>query len=452
MHKGDHVSRVMRENKPSFHELLNRTTIDENIKRQILEFENYKDTSLEKKGIYVHGEPGSGKTFFVERLLKEIDYDIIKYNASDVRNKNLIESLTSQHLANVNVLDMMKRKKRRLAIIMDEIDGMNGGDKGGITSLIKLIRQKKTKKQRSEHKSNIPIICIGNMSADKKTKELMKVCNVYEIRTPTNAQITKCLKMVLPEFKKFSKPMTEVALRYIQGDLRKMYFLADLYTKNKEVVDENAFVKIFQTKNHNDDVKNITRQLFCKPVPFDKYADIMNETERTTVSLLWHENVVDHFRKDYRHIGVYKKILNNICFADYIDRITFQYQIWQFNEMSYIIKLMTNNHIYHADPILRNCIVSPEMRFTKVLTKYSSEYSNHNFISGLCQKLGLDKKDVLCFFQEFRYSHPDMNTSENIYQLECLIDGYDISRLDIKRIYRYLDKSITVDPTLQDPQ
>ena len=30
----------------------------------------------------------------------------------------------------------------------------------------------------------------------------------------------------------------------------------------------------------------------------------------------------------------YDKILENICFADYIDRITFQKQIWQFNEMN----------------------------------------------------------------------------------------------------------------------
>ena len=31
---------------------------------------------------------------------------------------------------------------------LDEIDGMNNGDKGAIISLIKLIRQKKTKKQK----------------------------------------------------------------------------------------------------------------------------------------------------------------------------------------------------------------------------------------------------------------------------------------------------------------
>jgi len=33
---------------------------------------------------------------------------------------------------------------------MDEIDGMNNGDKGGINALIKLIRPKKTKKQKQD--------------------------------------------------------------------------------------------------------------------------------------------------------------------------------------------------------------------------------------------------------------------------------------------------------------
>ena len=31
-------------------------------------------------------------------------------------------------------------------------------------------------------------------------------------------------------------------------------------------------------------------------------------------------------------------VLDNMCFADYIDRITFQKQIWIFNEMSSLIK------------------------------------------------------------------------------------------------------------------
>jgi Cdc6-like AAA superfamily ATPase len=43
---------------------------------------------------------------------------------------------------------MFHKKVKKIVIVMDEIDGMNNGDKGGINTLIKLIRPKKTKKQK----------------------------------------------------------------------------------------------------------------------------------------------------------------------------------------------------------------------------------------------------------------------------------------------------------------
>ena len=48
-------------------------------------------------------------------------------------------------MSSVNVLSLFKREKKKICVIMDEIDGMNNGDKGGINTLIKLIRPKKTK-------------------------------------------------------------------------------------------------------------------------------------------------------------------------------------------------------------------------------------------------------------------------------------------------------------------
>jgi hypothetical protein len=65
-------------------------------------------------------------------------------------------------------MSLFNKKIRKIAIIMDEIDGMNNGDKGGINALIKLIRPKKTKKQKLEEVTINPIICIGNYKIDKK--------------------------------------------------------------------------------------------------------------------------------------------------------------------------------------------------------------------------------------------------------------------------------------------
>ena len=64
-------------------------------------------------------------------------------------------------------------------------------------------------------------------------------------------------------------------------------------------------------------------------------------------SLLFHENIIDVLSKydDEESVQYYLKILKNICFSDYIDRITFQNQIWQFNEMSSMIKTFYNNSL-----------------------------------------------------------------------------------------------------------
>ena len=131
------------------------------------------------------------------------------------------------------------------------------------------------------------------------------------------------------------------------------------------------------------------------------------------------------------------KLLENICYADYIDRITFQKQIWQFNEMSSLIKLLYNNHIFHnnikLNNKLNNKINIQNIRFTKVLTKYSTEYNNYLFIQNLCQILNLDKKDMISFFIKIK----ELHTSGEIY---TLFEQFELTKLDINRIYRYINK------------
>ena len=69
--------------------ILNRNEIATKIKNIIASFDvRCKDADF-KKGIYIYGTPGSGKTEFVISILKELNYDIIKYDAGDFRNKSI---------------------------------------------------------------------------------------------------------------------------------------------------------------------------------------------------------------------------------------------------------------------------------------------------------------------------------------------------------------------------
>lgn len=434
--------------------ILNREQIEDDIKKMLTNYEeNCKNINF-KKGIYIYGSPGCGKTFFITEVLKALNYDIIKYDAGDVRNKSLIDTITSNNISSQNVLNMMARKPKRIAIIMDEIDGMNNGDKGGITSLIKLIRQKKTKKQKQEHMTMNPIVCIGNYYMDKKIKELMKVCNTFELKSPTNLQMYQIIEVRIPNLLKTIDPETiEHIMRYIQGDLRKIEFIEKLYKKNPGLLTSDTLDTIFHMKSFNEDSKKITKKLIRQPISIHDHNRIINETDRTIVALLWHENIVDTLTHEPNELAIpfYLKILNNMCFADFIDRITFQNQIWQFNEMSSLMKTGYNNYLFHKQKYT-SPVVNDDIRFTKVLTKYSTEYNNILFVYNLCQELDMDKKDFISFFQELRlfYGKDFLTQSEKMAAVEKLFDNYNISKLDIKRVYRYLDKNVNRELTIYE--
>jgi DNA polymerase III delta prime subunit len=427
--------------KLEINKILKRECEAEKMKDVLRDFELNKSNPLLKKGIYVYGEPGTGKTTFVINILKELDYDVVKYDAGDIRNKSIIDTITKHNMSDKNIMSMFHKKVKKIAIVMDEIDGMNNGDKGGINTLIKLIRPKKTKKQKLEEVTMNPIICIGNYHIDKKIKELMKVCNVVELKLPTQPQMVNIINSLMPSLE---DSLLQNIIKFVQSDLRKVNSIANIYNKKQSMLKNEIIQNIFQIKSYNDDTKKITQKLINQPFTMEEHLTLMNETDRTIVGLLWHENIIDVLgkMKKEQSIPFYLNILQNMCFADYIDRITFQKQIWQFNEMSSLIKTFKNNKIYH-DTFKKKQKYNPqEVRFTKVLTKYSTEYNNSLFIQNLCQQLGMDQKDIFSFFLDLKNKYDDN-------QMIGLFENYEITKLDINRIYRYLEK-YTKEDALED--
>jgi len=431
----------------NINQILGRENIAAEIKQILGEFEKRREDNMFKKGIYIYGHPGSGKTQFILDILREMNFDVVKYDTGDIRNKSLIDTITEHNMSDRNVLSMMRGESRKLSILMDEIDGMNNGDKGGITALIKLIRQKKTKKQKNEDITLNPIICIGNYHTDKKIRELMKVCNTFELKKPTPAQLEELISCSASAAAA-TPPPREIAQKiahFSQGDLRKVKMYLRIWNNSPAELMTNT--EFFQMKVFNENTKKITESLIQNYYSLSDHSVYMNETDRTIVALLWHENIVDYIADKPDKFEFYQEVLDNICFSDYIDRITFQNQIWRFNEMTSLIKTFYNNLIYH-NRFSRGGYSPPqgEIRFTKVLTKYSTEYNNILFVYNLCQQLNMDQKDMLAFFKHLRYKCGDIcGNNELLAQFERFFEKYEINKLFIKRIYRYLDKNVKRD-------
>ena len=77
-----------------YNDVLSRKNIETEITYLLQHYDELCKDIQFKKGIYLYGAPGSGKTYFVEKLLQTLNYDVIKYDAGDVRNKSLIDTIT----------------------------------------------------------------------------------------------------------------------------------------------------------------------------------------------------------------------------------------------------------------------------------------------------------------------------------------------------------------------
>jgi DNA polymerase III delta prime subunit len=416
--------------KININKVLNREFQETLLKKLLIDFEKNKKDILVSRGFYIYGNPGVGKTEFVKRIVRELDYDIIYYNAGDVRNKNVISSITKYNMSDTNILSLFEKKKKKIVILMDEIDGLSNGDKSALSSLIKLVRSKKTKKQKTEDVTYVPIICIGNYQNDKKIKELRKVSSCIELKKPKNNEIKELLKLLM---KNIDEKELDKIINNIDGDLRKINSCLKLYEKDNNIFQKENLELLFQNKILNEDTKTITKKLLNKKIEFEEHNLLLNETDRTSISLLFHENIIDVLDKHKNEVSIpfYLKLLDNYSYADYIDRITFQKQIWIYNEISSLMKTIHNNNLLF-DNLEKKKYNPKEVRFTKILTKYSTEYNNQLFIQKLTNILNMDKKDVLSYF-EYLYNNYEENEILDIFE------GYDINKLDIQRIFRFID-------------
>lgn len=399
-------------------------------------------TKAQKRGLYLFGKSGIGKTSFVKRTLMELNYDVITYDAGESRNKSIIETISNSNLSSVNILSSLHKSQKRIVLVMDEIDGMNNGDRGGITSLIKLIRTKKTKKQSLEPSINIPVICIGDCHSDKKINELKKVCDIIELMPPTKQQMMKLIELMIPQ-------ADPIFTEYVGDDLRKLNMLYKISLKENEQKQHNSsFLKNdFEFEYHwqrdtfaTTDVKQTTSTLLSTRTRFSDHDSIINDNDRTIVGLLYHENVADLVEKVKTGIPFeqlltqYNEVLSNFCFSDYIDRIIFQKQVWHLNEMSSLIKTSYNSFLLQQ-LVKKKIPCLQSIRFTKILTKYSSEYNNASFVNDMTQSLMLDKSDLISFFLHIKEKLE--NDQNKILQL---LSSFDVTNLDALRMYRYIDK------------
>ena len=135
----------------------------------------WSPTASGARGALVTGPPGIGKTTAVHLVVTAAGMNVIEFNASDTRSATTVRQMfenaaKSGHMGNKRV------------IVMDEVDGMSSGDRGGIGELARLIRC-----------CSFPVICIANDRGSPRLRPLASACLDVRFDRPTKGSIAKAL-------------------------------------------------------------------------------------------------------------------------------------------------------------------------------------------------------------------------------------------------------------------
>lgn len=183
-----------------------------------------EDANEAKPFLVLYGTAGVGKTTLAHLILNKYGYEVIECNASDTRSKKQIREVLGG-ISGISVCVDSKNNFKRTAIIMDEVDGLNGTtESSGIQELIDIIitSDKKTK----ESKWVCPVICTSNNIKDKKMQLLLRQAVVLHIDRPTTNDMMKLITRISKsECFEIDNETRNTIIKRANGDYRQIILL-----------------------------------------------------------------------------------------------------------------------------------------------------------------------------------------------------------------------------------
>ncbi|KAG7134734.1 Replication factor C subunit 1 like protein [Verticillium longisporum] len=172
-----------------------------------------------ERAIIISGPPGIGKTTAAHLAAKLEGFDVIESNASDTRSKRLVEEGVSEVMNNTSLLGFfsgdgkkLDAGKKNIVLVMDEVDGMSAGDRGGVGALAKYCK-----------KTEVPLILICNERRLPKMKPFDHVAMDIQFRRPTVDQVrSRIMTICHREGLKLPPPVVDALIEGSNKDIRQI--------------------------------------------------------------------------------------------------------------------------------------------------------------------------------------------------------------------------------------
>lgn len=311
-----------------------------------------------EKGALLSGSPGMGKTTAAKLVCQMLGFQAIEVNASDSRGKadvkiskgiggsnaNSIKELVSNEALSAN---MDRSKHPKTVLIMDEVDGMSAGDRGGIADLIASIKI-----------SKIPIICICNDRYSQKLKSLVNYCSDLRFRKPRKQEIAKRLMQIAnAEGLEVNEIALEELADRVNGDIRMAINQLQYMSLSMSVIKYDDIRQRLLSSAKDEDISPFTAvdKLFGfngGKLRMDERIDL-SMSDPDLVPLLIQENYINYRpssagRDEMKRLSLIARAAESISDGDIFNVQIRRNQRWQLSQSSSLASCIIPAALMHG--------------------------------------------------------------------------------------------------------
>jgi len=352
-----------------------------------------KPSPRSPSSLFLYGAPGIGKTTLARAALEAANYRVVEWNASQHRHKAAVEESLIPLLNSSNVADFFRPEgHRNLGIILDEIDGMSVGDKGGLAELIRILK---------DYNGENAIICISNEWMEKKFQPFQKICQSFAVSAPMQGDVLALLRSILGKNVSNIETLSADLLAVHNGDLRKI--LQSVQEIKRELVDGSINVGTVKdtildgyADAHALGSNRIRRSETIKSAvgtllrgSLDTSADVpLNNNDLNLAGLHLHETLPSWLRRfvgnNTHSYELYKATFDTILASDRLDYYTFFFQHWTLFSITYQAKLQSvNEKLFRTSGVGEEDALKwkdTDTEYTSVLSKQSMLYNQFRYL------------------------------------------------------------------------